>query len=188
MPRMAFMFSGPRETVEAVPGRKFLESFLRSEGRIFAYILTLWPHRADADDLLQEVSLFMWDQFDEQNPPVDFVAWGCRIAYFKILDFRKKLQRSRLIFNQETLERIAAVASERESTLAARQEALTQCIERLPSRDRDLLAQRFEAGATTQATADRVGRSVDAVYKALSRIRDTLFECVNRRLATEARE
>jgi RNA polymerase sigma-70 factor (ECF subfamily) len=55
----------------------------------------------------------------------------------------------------------------------------------LSRRDRDLLARRFAEGATTQSTADQVGRSVDAVYKALAKIRQALFECVTRALATE---
>src|SRR5262245_5742011 len=64
-------------------GRAFLRLFLQNERRLYAYILTLLPHRADADDVLQEASLVMWDKFDDANPPADFTAWGCRIAYFK---------------------------------------------------------------------------------------------------------
>src|SRR5207302_10491456 len=87
--------------------RLFLRLFLQNERRLYAYILTLLPHRADADDILQEASLVMWDKFDETNPPSDFTAWGCRIAYFKVLDFYKKRQRSRVRFSQVILERIA---------------------------------------------------------------------------------
>src|SRR6266508_2218769 len=78
----------------------FLRLFLQNERRLYAYILTLLPNRADADDVLQEASLVMWDKFNERQPPDDFAAWGCRIAYFKVLDFCKKSQRSRVRFNQ----------------------------------------------------------------------------------------
>src|SRR5262245_22061331 len=98
---------GSREKV-----RLFLRLFLQNERRLYAYILTLLPHRADADDVLQEASLVMWDKFDDEHPPADFVAWGCRIAYFKVLDFRKKRQRSRVLFSQATLERLAETAAE----------------------------------------------------------------------------
>src|SRR5437764_1415933 len=107
-------------------GKLFLRLFLQNERRLYAYILTLLPHRADADDVLQEASLVMWDKFDEQHPPNDFTAWGCRIAYFKVLDFYKKRQRSRVRFSQVILERIAETAIEQAATLQldARREAL----------------------------------------------------------------
>jgi hypothetical protein len=73
--------SSPEER-EASKGRGFLSQFLKAERRIFAYILALSPRRSDAEDLFQEASMVMWEKFDEANPPEDFVAWGCRIAYF----------------------------------------------------------------------------------------------------------
>src|SRR5262249_26318529 len=152
---------------------------------LYAYILTLLPHRADAEDVFQESSLVMWDKFDERQPPDDFVAWGCRIAYFKVLDFYKKSRRSRVCFSQAMLERIAETAVEQADTLQLddRREALTGCIEKLRPGDRDLLGRRLAEGATTQSTADQVGRSVDAVYKALAKIRQALFDCVSKTLA-----
>lgn len=166
-------------------GKLFLRLFLQNERRIYAYILTLLPSRADAEDVLQEASLVMWDKFDEDNPPENFAAWGCRFAYFKILDFYKKSRRSRVRFGNAMLERLAETAVEHAASLQLdeRREALQGCIEKLTERDRDLLSRRFAEGATTQSTAAQVGRSVDAVYKALARIRQALFDCVTRTLA-----
>jgi RNA polymerase sigma-70 factor (ECF subfamily) len=149
--------------------------------------LTLVPHRADADDILQEVSLVLWDKSDENNPPGDFAAWGCRIAYFKVLDFLKKRRRSHVQFSQELLKRIGESAVDHADSLQLddRRAALERCIEKLRPQDRKLLGQRFVEGATTQSTAAQLGRSVDAVYKALSKIRQTLFDCVTRTLARE---
>src|SRR3712207_5862982 len=88
----------PVEATRPVKSKLFLRLFLQNERRLYAYILTLLPHRADADDVLQDVSVVMWDKFDDTHPPDDFVAWGCRVAYFKVLDFYKKRQRSRVQF------------------------------------------------------------------------------------------
>jgi RNA polymerase sigma-70 factor (ECF subfamily) len=167
--------------------KAFLRLFLQNERRLYAYVLTLLPHRADADDVLQEASLVMWDKFDPASPPDDFTAWGCRIAYFKVLDFFKKGHRSKVRFSQALLERVAETAVEQAGTLQldARRDALAGCIEKLSPRDRDLLARRLTPGATTQSTSKEVGRSVEAVYKALARVRHSLFECVQRTLARE---
>jgi RNA polymerase sigma-70 factor (ECF subfamily) len=177
----------PGDPGRPTPSKLFLRLFLQNERRLYAYILTLLPNRADADDVFQEASLVLWDKFDERHPPDDFTAWGCRIAYFKVLDFYKKRRRSRVCFSQALLERLAETAIEQADTLQLddRREALADCLEKLSPRDRDLLAHRFAPGATTQSTADRVGRSVAAVYKALASIRQALFDCVTRSLTQE---
>jgi RNA polymerase sigma-70 factor (ECF subfamily) len=186
-------------TTEAVPAahgpgpadkrNHFLRLFLRNERRIYAYILTLLPHRADADDALQETSLAMWDKFDDRDPPRDFLAWARRVAYYKVLDVYKRAGRGKVRFSQAMLERVAETAAEQTETLQLddRREALSRCVEKLAPRDRDLLARRFADGATTRSTSEQVGRSVDAVYKALAKIREALSACVERTLAREGR-
>jgi RNA polymerase sigma-70 factor (ECF subfamily) len=170
-------------------GKLFLAQFLKAERRIFAYIMTLLPHRADAEDLLQQVSLIMWEKFDSQAPPEDFAAWGCRIAYFKIRDHRRTLRRSRVIFSDAMLDRVAQSLADRalELRLDERHEAMVRCLEKLQRRDRDLLAERFKEGATARSAAERIGLSPDAFYKSLARIRRLLDECVTRTLASEGR-
>jgi RNA polymerase sigma-70 factor (ECF subfamily) len=169
---------------EAGKAKLFLRLFLQNQRRLYAYVLTLLPNRADADDVFQEVSLVLWDKFDDARPPDDFAAWGCRIAYFKVLDFSKKRQRGRVTFSQGMLERIGETAIEQSAALQLdeRREALTGCLDKLAHRDRDLLALRFAEGASVQSTAAQTGRSADAVYKALARIRRALFDCVTRAL------
>jgi RNA polymerase sigma-70 factor (ECF subfamily) len=165
----------------------FLRLFLQNERRLYAYILTLLPSRVDADDVLQETSLVMWDKFDAQSPPTDFTAWGCRIAYFKVLNLYKRTQRSRVQFSQELLERLSETATEQADTLQleSRRAALAGCVQKLAPRDRELLSQRFADGATTQSTSEQTGRSVEAVYKAVAKLRQVLFNCVQRTLAQE---
>jgi RNA polymerase sigma-70 factor (ECF subfamily) len=176
------------ESLESKKNRLFLRLFLHNERRLYAYLVTLLANRADADDVLQEASLVMWDKFDPDNPPSNFAAWGCRIAYFKVLDFCKRRQRSHVVFSQTMMDRIAETAIDQGGTLRLddRRAALQGCLEKLPARDRDLLLIRFAEGVTTQSAAEQVGRSADAVYKALARIRHALFDCVTRSLAQEA--
>ncbi len=174
------------EGARSEKSKRFLRLFLQNERRLYAYILTLLPNRADADDVLQEASLVMWDKFNDEHPPTDFAAWGCRIAYYKVLDCCKKQQRSRVFFSQTLLERLSETAIEQTASLQLdeRRDALAACIEKLRPRDRELLAHRFAEGATIQTAAAHDGRSIDAVYKALAKIRQILFDCVTRTLAT----
>src|SRR5579883_2593054 len=129
--------------------RLFLRLFLQNQHRLYAYILTLLPHRADADDVLQEASMTMWDKFDANAPPTEFLAWARRVAYHKVLDFYKKTNRAQTRLSQLFVERLAESAAAQSDGLQldARREALAGCIEKLPPRDRDLLTHRFAAGA-----------------------------------------
>src|SRR5438067_6364623 len=99
----------PRKSAKV---KLFLRLFLQNERRLYAYVITLLPNRNDADDVLQEASLVMWDKFADHHPPDDFAAWGCRIASFKVLVFCKKRQRSRVLFGQAFLERLAETGAE----------------------------------------------------------------------------
>jgi len=169
-------------------GAAFLERFLKAERRIFAYIFTMLPNRADAEDVLQQVSLLMWEKFDEADPPRDLVKWGCRIAYFVVMDHRRSSRRRRLVFSDELVERIGMTAEHAdELRLDDRREALAGCLEKLRPEDRILLEERLKESATAQSAAEIVGRSVDAVYKALARIRRILHDCIERTLAVEGR-
>ncbi len=163
----------------------FLRLFLQNQRRIYAYVLTLLPRRAEAEDVFQEASLVLWDKFDERQPPDDFAAWACRIAYFKVLDHFKKARRCPVRFSEALLERVGETAALRADALRLdeRSVALESCLAKLSPRDRDLLTRRYATGATTESTARDVGRSVAAVYKALAKIRQALLECVGRTLA-----
>lgn len=175
---------GP-ESPKPARGSRFLRLFLENERRLYAYILTLLPNRADADDVLQDASVVMWEKFDEESPPHDFAAWGCRIAYYKVLEFFKKTRRNRVCFSQPMIDRLVETLAEHGSTLQLdeRREALADCIAKLKERDRELLARRFASGATTQSTATELRRSLDAVYKSLAKIRHSLLNCVEGALA-----
>jgi len=55
------------------------------------------------------------------------------------------------------------------------------------SRDRTLIRRRYESGAAVQMVAADLGRSVQAVYRALNRIHLALLDCIQRTLRAEAR-
>ena len=179
----------PNEAPAPLPDKNklFLRLFLQNERRLYAYIFALLPNRADADDVLQETSMTMWDRFEADAPPTEFAAWGKRIAYHKVLDFYKKSQRAQARLSLIFLKRIAETATGQadELQLDARRDALTECVEKLPDRDRELLTHRFADGATTQSASQQTGRSVDAVYKALAKLREALFQCVQNTLTRE---
>jgi RNA polymerase sigma-70 factor (ECF subfamily) len=162
--------------------------FLENERRIYGFIVSILPNLSDAEDVLQETSLILWQKFGQFELGTDFVAWACRVAQFRVLKFYEKQGRSKLQFDAAALEAVANEAIGMAPLLEDRHHALAKCLEALNPRDRDLLHRRYADDATPQQISSQVGRSIHAVYKALSRIHDGLMLCVQQRLQKEWKE
>src|SRR5882757_3885595 len=148
----------------------------RHQRQVFSYIYTLVPRRHDAEDLLQETSVVICEKFSEFELGTDFVAWACQIAYWRVRYSRQKFARSKVVFDQEIVDVVAQTAGQMTEELDDRHEALARCLEKLPSRDRDLLLARYEPGGGVEEAARRSGRTVTTAYKALARLRKLLLD------------
>jgi len=173
------------ELSDASRAQVFLRLYQANERRIYGFILALVPKWSEADDLLQETTIVMWSKFDRFEPGTDFAAWAMRIARYQIMNYRKKKRNQRVQFSDEVLEAIDGRVSAATTQLDTRRDALQACLKKLPARDRELINLRYEYDATTKSVAERVGRGIDAVYKALNRIHVQLFYCIRRTLAME---
>lgn len=80
------------------------------------------------------------------------------------------------------MEKLAAEA-ERMGDMSPRQVALTECLERLPPAQRELLSQCYAGQSSIQDAAQGIGRTFNAVRQSLFRIRRALYRCVEQRLA-----
>ena len=155
--------------------------------RIFAYIYTLLPDRHAAEDVLQETSLVICEKFGDFKTGTDFVAWANQIAWWQVRAARTKYARSKVIFDDDVLEAVAQTSVELAPEADPRHEALAKCLQKLPSRDRELITTRYEPGQGVEEAARRSGRSLVAAYKALARLRKLLHDCVSSQLSQEAR-
>ena len=153
--------------------------------RIFSYIYTLVPSRSDAEDILQETSLVICEKFSDFKIGTDFAAWACQIAYWEVRRARQKFARAKVVFDQEIVDALAQTASAMIDEVSVRHEALGRCLQRLHPRDRELVLTRYEPGCGVEQAAQRSGRSIEAAYKALGRIRKMLLDCVSNQLAAE---
>jgi RNA polymerase sigma-70 factor, ECF subfamily len=173
---------------EARPAKPQQDEFVRlfsvHSQRIYEFILMLVIRRADADEIFQETCLVLWNKFDSYDPTGSFYAWACKIAYLKILALRRASRRLHL-FSEEVLGVLADKALACADELGMRREALDECLERLSAADRELIEQRYYGRCTPKEIAAATSRSVYSVYRALCRIHNSLFECVENRLLKE---
>jgi RNA polymerase sigma-70 factor (ECF subfamily) len=169
-------------TLDSDGQKRLMALMTRHQRQIFAYIYTLVPRRHDAEDLLQETSVVICEKFSQFTPGTDFVAWACQIAYWRIRYSRQKFARSKVVFDQTVLDAVAQTAGTMLPELDERHEALAHCLQKLPDRDKELVLTRYEPGNGVEEAALRSGRSLEAAYKALTRIRKLLFDCVSHQL------
>lgn len=155
--------------------------------RLAVFIRSLIPHRADAEEVLQNANLYIWRHADEFTLGSDFAAWAFRIAHFEVLTQRKRQARDRAKLSDTVVSQLASQAERVLITDDRRHDALEACLEKLSEKDRQLVTLRYESGATTQSVSQRTGRSAKAIYEALNRIRTRLMECVDRTLTAEER-
>jgi RNA polymerase sigma-70 factor, ECF subfamily len=69
---------------------QFVERFVRSQDRIYAYVATLLPNRADAEEVFRQTSLILWKRWQQFDPDRDFVRWACGIAHHEVQNFLRK--------------------------------------------------------------------------------------------------
>ena len=160
------------------PHRALVPLLMRHERQIFGYIYTLIPHRQDAEDILQETCLTIYDKFGEFTPGTDFIAWAMRIAWWKVREAKLKFARSKVVFSDEVMEALSQTAEEMAEQTSPMQQALAGCLKKLNERDRNMILTRYERGSGVERAAMISGRSVQAAYKALMRIKQLLHDCV----------
>src|SRR5205814_6679679 len=68
--------------------RQFIRLMTRHERLVYGYILSLVPNWADADEILQETNIRLWEEFEKFQAGTNFAAWAIRVAHFQVLTWR----------------------------------------------------------------------------------------------------
>lgn len=164
---------------------EFVRLLGQNQRRIFLYVLSLVPVWSDAEEIVQEANVVLWREFGKFQPGTNFAAWSCKVAFHQVLAFRKRRQRDRLTFDDDVLETLGQEAQTLGDELEDRTHALAGCLERLPAPQRELVRLRYQENCSVESIAQTQRRTLDAVYRALSRVRQTLHDCITRKLGQE---
>lgn len=173
------------ERAESVDRDEFARLLSRYSRQIFGFILVLSPNRSDAEDIFQETSVELWRKFTSFQPGTNFRAWAYQVAYYEVLDYRRRRGRRQLLDDEafQVLARDALLLTT--ETSSQREDALTECLKKIPKADRRLIERRYRMGLTPNQIAEQTSRSVHSVYRALTRIHRALSECISRTLSQE---
>jgi len=154
---------------------------------LYGYIYACVRNHADAEDILQNVSVAVTESIERLHDEAGFLPWAREIASRRVLAHRRNSQREQA-FDPELLCRLAEASErvEEASPTADHRSALLGCLEKLPPRSRKLIALRYEGSVKgMNQLAAQFGRTVQGIYAQVKRIKARLRDCVQRRLAVE---
>jgi RNA polymerase sigma-70 factor (ECF subfamily) len=162
----------------------YLRLLAEHERALSGYVFSLVSSAADAADILQECKLALWRMFDRFQPDTNFLAWARTVALHQILNYRRAAKRRpESPHEREFIEAVAAEIDRRADDFDRRAELLRLCLKKLPERHRAIVVWRYYDECEVETIAAKSDRSVLAVYRLLSRIREILNDCISRQLA-----
>jgi RNA polymerase sigma-70 factor (ECF subfamily) len=162
----------------AAAQQRFLSLFLRSEREVFRYVAVLVPNVADAEDIVQQTAMALWEKFDAYDPAQPFTPWACRFALNKARQWIERRQRWQALLEGGLAEELAQRRENLRPELEVRLRHLENCVGKLPGEQRSMVEGYYYHRTGIEKLAEGSGRTIDATYKALQRIRQALQICV----------
>ncbi|MEO5768595.1 MAG: sigma-70 family RNA polymerase sigma factor [Polyangia bacterium] len=161
----------------------FLALFLPCQGDLRAFMRSILWDRARCEDVFQEVALVLWRQFDRYDATRSpFGAWARGVAANVAIKHLQRDRRAPMALSPEAIEAIQETFDDLEGAGdTATEEALRECMRRLPARSQALVQLRYRHALNLSDIAARVKSTPDAVQKALTRVRLALQACIERR-------
>ncbi len=167
--------------------RDFVQRLTNCQPRLHAYIMTLVLDPHQADDVLQQTNLVMWEKLDEYLDCENFDALARRVAHFQVMALRRDRgrERGRLMFDDALLERIASTAEGKTGVMLGYLAAMRDCMAKLTELQRRLVRRRYEPGGSVAIIAAESGDSPNNVSASLYRIRKLLLACIRENAAKD---
>ncbi|MBC8125890.1 MAG: sigma-70 family RNA polymerase sigma factor [Gloeobacteraceae cyanobacterium ES-bin-144] len=167
---------------------EYISLLTQNQAAIFAFLRTLLINPVDAEDVLQETNIALWNNISRFEIGTNFYAFATRIAYTKAIDHtRRQKKLGGLVFDSDLMERLSKHMLENQAHAAdsARQRALETCITRLPPTDLDLIQRRYFQKQTIRDLVFDTGKTETNLQYHFGRIRNLLKTCIESKLSKE---
>lgn len=166
---------------------RVLKAALDCRIELMAYARALLGNHAAAEDAVQEAMLVVTRKFDQFQEGTSMLAWCRSIVRIEVLRTRQRQQRDHSLVRKLLDDAVDAAFEEVSQPLSndgsdCWHAALERCLQRIPSRGREVLNARFVDGLGYQEIGERIGMSLEAVRKSLFRVRKQVRTCVESRL------
>jgi len=152
---------------------------------VSAFVVSVVRDFSARDDVLQDIAVGVMESFDRYDPQRPFVAWALGIAQNQVRLYLRRMQRGRLVFDDDVLHQLAVAFQETSPEQTHSLGYLRGCLDQLEGRAREFCELRYGRDLKPAAIAESLGMSANTVAKALQRIRDQLRDCIEHKAAIE---
>ncbi|MDA3963043.1 MAG: sigma-70 family RNA polymerase sigma factor [Planctomycetota bacterium] len=168
----------------ADPHEAFLRQLTPVLPELRAFVGSCLRDPAGCDDVVQETTIVLWRRSGDYDPTRSFGAWARGIAV-RVLKARLRQGARWRCLDGAAIDAICTSWDQRDGEHPREDElqALRACVRELPADRRDWLRLRYEQGLDFAAIAERLGKSAQAIQRAVHRLRETLATCIRRRLS-----
>jgi RNA polymerase sigma-70 factor (ECF subfamily) len=165
----------------------FVKELLAHQSALRGYIVSLMPGSNDAEDVLQDVNVIIWEKMNNFEDGANFRAWIFAIARNTVkAQFRNNKHNLSPSVDADLIHAIDELWHQRDpQEITRKQSALDRCLEQLKQTDRNLIRARYTKGTNLEIHAQEIGRPADSLRTSLSRVRAKLRNCVQSRLTIE---
>ena len=166
----------------------FEKELWAAQPALLAYASVLCGSPQEAEDIVGEANLALIRRRDEYDPSRGFLPWARSFVYYQMKCWRTKQARSRLVFGDGLVDRLAEevgadpVRPEDEGERSLRADLLEEARRELTPEMRYLLARRYSYGDSIAAIARQLGRTADSVAVSLFYLRNVLRKSVEKKL------
>ncbi len=158
---------------------EFVRLWTQHHRDVERYVYSMIPRSADAAEVVQVVSVKLWEKWGDHDHDRPFIPWAMRFAYLEILKWRQRLAREKLVFSDELLQQLSSTHEELDPIMEMRRKILGKCLEKLNKEDRELVLLRYGRHGAIKEEAERTGKKMHKLYYALERIRVQLLNCID---------
>lgn len=164
---------------------KLAAEWTKVQPAVTAFIFSLVKDYHVTEEILSQVAVILVRKYDTYDPGQSFSSWSIGIAKYEILKSRRSYARDRHHFNDELIEQMCVLSEEVAGEMNPRMLYLEECLKRIQGRARQALTLRYIADMKPAKIADSLQVSGGAVRMLLTRTRDALRSCIERRLTEE---
>jgi len=172
----------------------FEEEITAAQVPLLTYIGVLCGSSAEAEDILAETNLTLVRRQAAYDPSRPFLPWARTVAFYAVRTWRTNRQRSRLVFDTETVERLREVLeapgpdAEEEARGEHRLALLLEAEKELTSEMRYVLTRHYVYGDSLVEIGRQLNRTAHSVATSLHYIRKVLKKSVEKKLKEAGNE
>ena len=162
---------------------EILQALMKSRNRVSAAAWLVVRDAHAAEDIFQNVALKAMTREVSFETDSALLSWAFITARREGIDWLRRHQRETFGLDADLLEVL-----EREWQAApshpdgAKMDALRDCLESAPEASRRLLKLRYFDGYSCEEVAGQMGIGLNAIYKRVSRLHQSLKECIEGKL------